>query len=230
MSDNDYSRYSNYLKTSSDSWRGYKPYYRDYEDNDKTRIRELTIKLQSQNDEISDLRFKLEQSEKDKYDLEYDLNRFERDYRVADQRSIDRENELLEKIRTLELEKSKIEDNYYKDFKYSSVNRTPDEEFLFRENRRLKDQNIKNELKLDLMSRFFNRVQNYVQGRITPRPYVLIESMDVNTLREKLNHLELDIERMSNISREHTKGLVLGNSEIINSKMKDINEENEYLR
>jgi hypothetical protein len=229
MSVNDYS-YNNYLKTSSDTWRGYKPYYRDYADDDKTRIRELTLKLQSQNDELSDLRYRLEQSEKDRLDLEYELDRLERDYRLVDQRSIDRENELLDKIRTLEIEKSKIEDNYYRDYKYSSVNRTADEEFLFRENRRLKDQNIKNELKLDLMSRFFNRVQNYVQGRITARPYVLIENMDVDTLREKLNHLELDIERMSSIAREHTKGLVLGNSEIINSKMKDVNEENELLK
>ena len=123
-----------------------------------------------------------------------------------------------------------MEDFYYRDYRISTVNRTPDEDFLARENKRLKDQNIKNELKLDLFTRFFNKVQNFVGGKISSRPFALIDSLDVSSLREKLKTLEQDIERMSSIARENTKGLVMGNSEIINSKFKDLSEENEILR
>ena len=237
----DSSEYNNYSYLKSD--RAYNTYsspkrnydysYRLYStiEEDRDRIRNLNSRVQDVTEENLHLRRRLEDAERDRDDLTYELNKLEREYEVAHERLLDKENELM-RTKLLTREKNNLED-LAASYRTDTVSRLKEleEDFLTRENRKLKDNNIRNEMKIDLLTRFFNKMQNIVLAKDgQPLPFVLLENMDMASLKGKLIEMEDETEKLVEANRVKTKGLVLGNSEIINHKFKDLKEENEYLR
>jgi hypothetical protein len=189
------------------SWRGYRSYYCDGYNYD-VYDREYRLKEENYN-----LRLQLENSEKTIDDYLY------------------RENELTDRISLLEAQKANLEEKLYRIELYRS--QPPKEEDLLNwENRRLKDSNLKSELKLELLTHFINKLQTLTSKKEDKIGFTLLENMELSSLREKLKHVESEIIKVFDYrnEKEAQKGLVMGNSEIINKNMKDLSEENENLK
>lgn len=128
--------------------------------------------------------------------------------------------------------------DYYAD----SINykQTYDNDFLIKENRKLKDNLLNLEIALEMMTHFFNRIQNLVSKQ--PGGFVLLDNLDSIALRNKLNSLEEEVEKTLKASRpwkERSYNNDLNDSigrsiqdskKDTVSKLQDLAEENELLR
>jgi hypothetical protein len=189
------------------TWRGYRSYYCDGYNYD-VYDREYRLKEENFN-----LRLQLENSEKTIDDY------------------IFRENELSDRIGLLEAQKANLEEKLYRIELYRSQP-PKEEDLLLWENRRLKDSNLKSELKLELLTHFINKLQTLTSRKEEKSGFTILENMELSALREKLKQVENEIVKLFEYrnEKEAQKGLVMGNSEIINKNLKDLSEENENLK
>lgn len=229
----DYSYLSHHQRSfGNENWRGFRSYYKDTSERDKLfdeekeRVRELINKLEQKNEENFNLRMRIEEVEQVKNNLMYDLDNLEQEYNISTRRFSNRENDLLDKVRFLEVEKSNLENrlNYYMKDRIG-------DDHLFNENRRLKQANLDMEIKIEMLTHFLNKVQNIIISKSSKvTPFVLLENLNSTTLRERLSQMEEQVEKLVQtkntlLSKDTNKGLVLGNSDIINKKEGDGNEE-----
>src|SRR4051794_25085185 len=112
--------YSNSYQKSPEYLRGYRispsPYHHKenccctkYEE-EKERIRDLINQLENKNEENFNLRLKVDEIEKLRVSLQEELDRLENDYTLNSQRFSNRENDLMDKVHFLEIEKKHLEE------------------------------------------------------------------------------------------------------------------------
>lgn len=193
--------------TSSSSWRGYRSYYCD-----------------GYNYDVYDREYKLRE---ENYNLNLKLENLEKDI----EEYIYRESELTDRIRLLESQNLNLEEKINRLGKLGSLP-PKDEEVLRWENRKLKDDNLKSELKLELLTHFINKLQSLTSKKNEKPGFTLLENMDLNSLRDRLRVLESEIIKVFDykFEKEAQKGLVMGNSELVNKNLKEVLEENENIR
>ena len=198
---------SNLRDLTSSSWRGYRSYYNDVFNYD-----------------VYDREYKLKE---ENYNLHLKIENFEKDI----EEYIYRESQLTEKIRLLELKKQNLEEKINRMELYGTLP-PKDDDIFRRENRKLKDENLKSELKLELLTHFINKLQSLTFKKNEKPSFTLLENMDLNSLRERLRQLESEIILVFDYKneKEAQKGLVMGNSELVNKNIKDLSDENENLR
>ncbi len=227
--------------TPSPSWRGYRTYYDDsfswekkYEE-ERQRFKDLITKNEMTYQENFDLRRKVTDLEIIRDNLSQELDEIENEFDMNSQRFSDRENTLLDRINFLESEKYNLENRlgYY-------AQGVPEEYFL-NENRRLKESNLDMEIKLEILSNFFNKMQNVVgtdsnnSRNNNAKPFRLISELNVSSLREKLKVMEDNIMtakygHIGKTSNVDHLNKYADNTDVIDYKMKDLNYENEELR
>ena len=157
-------------------------------------IKDIDLK----NSEIIKLNLKIQDLDKIKNEMLIDLERYEDEFQILEKKFLAKENELMDKLQISFLEKENLENRleYFTKMYPSSTTENFKRDNSFSENKRLKEELIYKNERLEMFFNFYNLLQNLVLKKNTSLN--VLQNIDTSAFKFRMNEILEELKKSFN--------------------------------